>query len=517
MVAARHAASPASEVELKLEFSPADAGRLAAHPALQAGLVPPADRDLLSIYFDTPDGALHQAGVYLRLRESGGRVVQTIKAARSEGEFLARHEWECERTGRSPDLAAAKGTALEPLLTPEVRAALQPVFETRISRRIHRIAHDGAEIEIAIDRGEISTKTHSCPICELELELKRGAIKALFRLARLLAEDVALRLEVKTKAERGYELLAGRRLTAERARPVHIPPDMPAGEAFRVIARSCVRQIVANEPAMCAGKSEALHQMRIGLRRLRAAIALFAEIVADEKLEAIKGELKWITRQLGPARELDVFAADVLAPLREGAPAETPLAAAHDAFEEKRAAAYRNAAAAIQSERFRAAILDLVEWIEAGAWGETPAQETARIQPVSNYAKAKLAKLRRKIKRMGAKLRRLSVAERHRLRITAKRLRYATEFFAETFPGAERSKRRAESLSALKDLQDALGGLNDLATHHALIAGHAEEAAGGDPRALSHLAPDRDREDALMHEAERSYARFTGSKAFWKG
>jgi triphosphatase len=519
MVAADQSARPASEVELKLEFSPADLGSLVAHAALQACLVPPEERDLVSTYFDTPDRTLHKAGVYLRLRESGGRVVQTIKAAKSSAELLERYEWERELTGRSPDLGAAKGTPLEKLLTPEVRASLQPAFETRVARRIHRIARDGSEIEAAIDRGEIATATHSCPVCELELELKRGEVKELFRLARILGEDVPLRLEVKTKAERGYELLAGRRLMEERATPIKIAPGTPAGEAFRAIALSCVRQIVANEPAMCAGKAEALHQMRIGLRRLRGAIVLFAGIVGDDKLKMLKAELKWITRELGPARELDVFAADVLGPLREAQTEAARLAAAHDAFEEKRAAAYRKAAAAIQSGRFRAAILDVVEWVETRAWTEAAEHVAARAQDVAQHATVELAKLRRKIKRKGAELRHLSVAQRHRLRINAKHLRYATEFFAATFPGEGRAKRRIDSLSALKDLQDALGGLNDLATHHALIAGHTEERTrdGEYTISIAHLAPAQVEEEALMRKAEQAYVRFAGSKAFWKG
>lgn len=519
MVAARHSARPASEVELKLEFSPADSGRLASHPALQACLAPPEDRDLISIYFDTPDFSLHKAGVYLRLRESGGSIVQTIKTAKSGAELLERYEWERELTDSSPDLAAAKGTALEPLLTPELGASLQPVFETRIARHIRRIERHGSEIEVAIDRGEISTKTHSCPICELELELKQGEVKELFRLARVLAEDMPLRFEVKTKAERGYELLAGRRLTAERATPIDIPPAMPADEAFRTIAHSCLRQIVANEPAMCAGEAGALHQMRIGLRRLRAAIALFADIVGDDKLETIKSGLRWMTRQLGPARELDVFAADVLKPLRKASSEEGHFAAAHDAFEEKRAAAYRDATTAIQSDRFRTAILDVVEWIEVGAWTEAAERETARTQQVATQAATKLARLRRKIKRKGGELRHLSVAQRHRLRITAKRLRYATEFFAGTFPGEGRAERRTESLSALKDFQDALGGLNDLAAHHALIADHANQKASQDEDKLflAYLTPAQAKEETLMRKAEQAYGRFAGSKAFWKG
>ena len=95
---------------------------------------------------------------------------------------------------------------------------------------------------------------------------------------------------------------------------------MPAGEAFRAIARNCLRQIIANEPVMCAGRAEGLHQMRIGLRRLRAAIAIFADVVGDEDQKKIKSELKWITQELGPARDLDVFAADVLEPLRASHP-----------------------------------------------------------------------------------------------------------------------------------------------------------------------------------------------------
>jgi triphosphatase len=518
MVAARDSAHHASEIELKFEFAPADTVRLASHPALQAGRIPPEELDLISIYFDTSDDRLHKAGVYLRIRESGGRYVQTIKAAKSDADLLERHEWEREVSGRTPNLDGAKGTALEPLLTEKVRTSLQPIFEARIRRRIYRIEHDGAEIEVAVDRGEISTRTHSCPVCELELELARGETKDLFRLARILADDVPLRLEVKTKAERGYELLRDSRLKAERATEIRIAPDMTAGEAFRAIALSCLRQIVANEPAMCGGQAEALHQMRIGLRRLRAAIAIFADVVGDEQLEKFKGELRWITQQLGPARDLDVFAADVLGLLKARHPEDEAITATHSDFEEKRAAAYATAMDAVQSARFRAAILDLAEWIETGAWRRDDDEErtAARERLVAEHARRQLVGLRKRIKRKGAGLRHLSVPKRHRLRIRAKRLRYATEFFAATFPAAASAKRRTESLSSLKDLQDALGGLNDLATHRTLIAGDDDESGIDADAAGRHLASAETRAETLMLKAERAFARFAASKAFWK-
>jgi len=514
MVAAPSSANSAahtSEIELKLEFAPADASRLVSHPALAPNVAPPEERELVSTYFDTPDCALHKAGLYLRVREIDGRFLQTIKAAKGGAGILERYEWEHELVDRRPDLDAARGTALEPFLTAKVRAALQPIFETRIQRRTHRFRSGDTEIEAAFDRGAISTKVQTCPICELELELKLGDRRELFRLARTIAKDIPLRLEIKTKAERGFELYGKRRLEAEKALPVHIPPTMPAAEAFRLIALSCLRQIVANEPAVCAGHTEALHQMRIGVRRLRAAIAIFSGLVDGETLKRVKAELRWIMGQLGPARELDVFAADVLEPLRAGRSDDPRAAALQRDFEQKRKEAYAAAGAAIQSERFRAVVLDLAEWIETGAYPD--GRRKAEAGPVAEYVRARLAKLRKRIKRKGAELRHLSVEDQHRLRIAAKRLRYATEFFASTFPGERAEARRSETLKTLKELQDSLGGLNDLATHRSLMVSHA--GAATKHTVLSRIAGG-ERAETLLRKAEQAFARFAAVKPFWK-
>ena len=214
---ARDFARQGKEIELKLEFDPADAARLASHPALQVGAAAQAEHQLISTYFDTPDCALHRAGVYLRVRDNGRTIVQTVKAAKSKTELIERLEWEQEIAGRKPDLDAVADTPLAPLLTEAVRAALRPVFETQIRRQVFRVVRNGSEIEVAIDRGEIATRTGMQAISELELELKRGETRELFRLAREIGETVPLRLEVKSKAERGYELLQGGILKVEKA------------------------------------------------------------------------------------------------------------------------------------------------------------------------------------------------------------------------------------------------------------------------------------------------------------
>jgi triphosphatase len=505
------------EIELKFELDPADAARIAPHPLLRNTLVPPEERNLVSIYFDTADFALRKAGVYLRVRDTGTGYVQTVKSMRSEAEPMERLEWERQITSARPELEHAEGTALAPLLTPEVRASLRQLFATVVERRTYLVASGGSEIEVALDRGEILSGQGRRPISELELELKRGETKDLFSLARTFAQALPLRLAVKTKAERGYELEGGTH-EVEKAADIDIKPGMASAEAFRAIAHSCLRQVIVNEPAISKGQAEGLHQMRIGLRRLRAAIAIFEDVVADEQQEKIEAELKWITRELGPARDLDVFMTDVLKHQREARPGDEVIAAALRDVEKKHAAAYARAAAAARSDRFRNVVIDLAEWIEVGPWStEGEEHREKRRLPIAELAKKKLARLRKQVKKKGADLRHQSVQQRHKLRIRAKRLRYATEFFAGTFDGEASDKWREDSLAALKDLQDALGGLNDIATRPVLVTHIVERGdATGQPSVQPHLAAPEDQTETLLHQAEEAFTRFIDAKAFWK-
>jgi len=495
------------EIELKLEFDPADEPRILSHPLLAGSDAGPQTRELISIYYDTGDAVLRRAGVFLRVRSTGDGYVQTIKTG-PEAEFLERDEWEQAVPTHEPDLSAAEGTALAPLLSADVRGSLQPRFHTRFVRKTYRIRRDSAEIELAVDRGEITAGVEATPISEVELELKSGDKRALFLLACELAETVPLNLAVKTKAERGFELVDGGDHSVEKAGDVAITPDMVVAEAFRAVGRSCLRQIVANAPAVRAGRPEALHQMRIGLRRLRAGIVLFSDVLAGEDFDTIKDKLRWITQELGPARDLDVFAADVLEPLRAAHPDDAELAAAQRDFAESRAAAYARAIGAVSSHRFRKTLLDVAAWIETGPWGAGDRERAA--SPVADYAARALSRLRRKVKKRGGKLRDLSADERHKLRIAAKRLRYATEFFAATFPGKKKAKRHEKSLASLKELQDSLGVLNDIATREAMLA-------AGDEALPQHILIAAPGDEAnQLRKSQRAYERFAKVKAFWK-
>ena len=494
------------EIELKLAFEPGTASRIHAHPVLEQAPAATTS-DLISTYYDTSCDALRKAGVFLRVRSTGKGYVQTIKTARSESEFLERDEWECTVPSDSPDLSAAEGTALAPLLTPEVTADLGPRCHTRIRRNIYRINRDGAEIEVAVDQGEAAAGTNTSPISEVELELANGdGREALFSLARSLSENAPLLLAVKSKAERGFELIDGKGEGAEKARPVTVTPDMTNAQSFRAIASNCLRQIVVNVPGIWDGQPDCVHQTRIGTRRMRAAIVLFGEMLAGPPCEAIKDKLRWIAKELGPARDLDVFAADILEPLRKANPNDEDIKAAYREFEQRHADAYARAIEAARSDRLRATLIDLAAWIEVGDW----AQEASAQARVPDLAVEALAKLRRRIKKKGRDLADLPVEQRHALRIRAKRLRYATEFFAETFPGKKREKRRVASLAALEGMQEYLGDLNDIAVQRAILAN------GGDDVQFRFSRVDPKHEKAILRKAVRAYASFAGIKAFWK-
>src|SRR6476469_10907579 len=255
------------EFELKLEFDPADLAAIEAHPLLASLRL---DRQTLySVYYDTIDLALYKAGLTLRVRHTGKGYVQTIKSMNGEAELFDRREWEYEIKGSDPDLGAASGTPLEPLLKAGIGENLRPLFRTGIERGVYHVTSNASEIEIAVDRGAIETGQRRAPVHEVELELKRGHPAELFRLARGLAASVPLRLAVKTKAERGYELAANAAPGAEKAGRLDLDRKLSCQEAFRAVAQSCLRQIIVNEPGVCAGDAQSLHQMRIGLRRLR--------------------------------------------------------------------------------------------------------------------------------------------------------------------------------------------------------------------------------------------------------
>jgi inorganic triphosphatase YgiF len=157
---------------------------------------------------------------------------------------------------------------------------------------VYPIQRGGSEIELTIDKGTVAAGRQSSPICEVELELKRGEAAELFKFARALAEQVPVQLAVTSKPERGYALVVVKQTVAVRTAPIAIPPDATCQAAFKTSARACLHQIVASQNLTRNGDPGGVHQTRVGLRRLRAAISLFGGMLRDLQCATIKRELK---------------------------------------------------------------------------------------------------------------------------------------------------------------------------------------------------------------------------------
>jgi CHAD domain-containing protein len=176
------------------------------------------------------------------------------------------------------------------------------------------------------------------------------------------------KLAVKTKSERGYALVEDQPLNAVRASKIMLRRKATLSSAFQVIGRSVLHHIAANEPAVLAGNPEGVHQMRIGVRRLRAAIWVFSKLLRSKQTETIKRDLKWLAVKLGPVRDLDVF---LNTKVHRLASAQPPIFGFSELTSElvyRRDLAAEAAKSAISSSRYRLLIFNALEWIEDGRW-----------------------------------------------------------------------------------------------------------------------------------------------------
>jgi CHAD domain-containing protein len=312
-------------------------------------------------------------------------------------------------------------------------------------------------------------------------------------------------------------------LEAVKAAPVALAPDTTGQAGFQAIGRACLRQLVANQPVMLGGDPEGLHQMRVALRRLRSAISLFGDMLVDARTQEMKIQFKWISGELGPARDLDVFLERVAKSTEEES--NGPIAAMLvEDLRQWRAEAFARARTAVGSARFRGLVADTAAWIEFGGWTQSTGDRASalRDKPIAAMAADELGRRWRKLLRRGARLDGLDPQHQHELRIRAKKLRYASEFFADAFPGKKVKRRREHLLTRLEKLQDALGELNDIAVQAGLteqVMGTKSKSKRGGAKKTSAAGRISGREEAriasALTEAERAYRALAKAEPFW--
>jgi inorganic triphosphatase YgiF len=486
------------EREIKFRLTP-EAARRVARQIRPAG--PWRRRRIANAYYDTANERLRRAGVALRLRREGTRRLQTLKAdAAAHAGFATRSEWEIPAPRGKLELAAFPRTeimAATGLDLARVAKKLRPVFETNFTRRSVPVAIDGAaRAELCIDVGYVVARGRKEPISELELELKAGDPRALLRYAEKLSPALGLELAFETKAERGYRLASGQAAPPPRKwrKPKLVELATPA-EAFATLVGAALAQTGANARGVVHGSDpEYLHQLRVGLRRLRSALRAFRSLVGTAK--PVVRRLRGFMPAFGDARDWDVF----VEWLRHVPAARDLLPRART----RRATARRKARQAAASPEFQVFLLRTLRWLHGVPWQRRSGEVDSAL---AVFGARSLERLHGKALKQAHGLDWLDADARHALRIRVKRLRYGCEFFAASFPRAS-VRPYVKSLEAL---QDILGELNDVAVGRRLL-----QALGPDPAAAQVRRELTLRERRLIASLEPACIAFEKRRPFWK-
>ena len=235
-----------------------------------------------------------------------------------------------------------------------------------------------------------------------------------------------------------------------------------------------------------------------------------------QKQDHVRSESKWLRNALGPARDLEVLIQESIAPLQAAQPQRRELAALRGRIEVQRRQGLRLARLAVQSERYRRFVLATALWLAGGGWrtrrGKVAALRARRIVGLARQIlDERTAELRRKFRRID----RLSARQRHKLRIAAKKLRYATEYFSSLFTKRQRQARRKRFSAVLKSLQDDLGKLNDITVHGRIAKAAAARQASFAFGLLTGRGEQTDVEP-LLRAAKKSGSRLRKVPRFWR-
>jgi triphosphatase len=503
------------EVELKLRYPSERRAAIEQHPAFRDQQ--PERRHEVTTYYDTPAFDLLHNKATLRVRRGPKGRVQTLKTqAAGDGLAASRGEWEWPLDTDEPDIARLGETPHRDLAR-QLDGQLRPVFTTDIQRAVRLIELDGVRIEAAIDEGRIAAGESNEPVSELELELKQGhRLGALYRLALDIHAATPLSIAGKSKAARGYELRTGEPPPLVKAPKLDLPNDITAREAFRDIVGSTLAHLVANTAGAEAGSAEGIHQTRVALRRLRAALVLFKKHLERHAAALFDNELKQLGRIFGEARDWDVFVLETLPKAAPKGVHETSepgwIALLGEVAEKKRQIAHDAAAAALHGPAFTRVVIAMAAWVEDGVDEPALLGDASMQAPLKQLAPALLSRVARKARKRGRGIAQLSEHELHDLRKALKKLRYDTEYLGGLF----KPKRVKAYRKRCEELQSILGTVNDASMTIVLAEGLAREGHPELAPAAGALAQwSERRRDHALHKLKHAWAEFRGATPFW--
>ncbi|BCW87036.1 hypothetical protein sos41_01620 [Alphaproteobacteria bacterium SO-S41] len=504
------------EIELKLAIAPeALASVLKAAPLRARKIRFKPARQLVTTYYDTPKGALRAHGIFLRVRQDGTRFVQAVKTAGEGGLLAERGEWEWPIPVADPDLVLAAESGLKPLIKRAKKGGLARLFASEIERRVALLTDGDSVLELALDQGLVRAGRRTQALCELEIEVKAGSVAPLFALARELGALPGVSVGFATKASRGFALSGGHAAKSVKAADVALDPTMTPSAASAAILDSCAAQAAANLPVVTAHRlPEGVHQLRVALRRLRAALAVFKDVLPSDRRKPLRRDAGWLAGVLGPARDLDVMTGGLLKAAAAPADMAEDMRLLGRVLTTARRTAWHEAIAATSSPRATLLLLDLAET----AWTLRHDLPDLGAPPLLDFATAQLEqRFEAVLAAAGPDLETLDIEARHELRLALKKLRYAADFFAGLFP----RKAAKAGIKVLAALQDALGGFNDAVSVDAILkraigAGPAKNKDALQRAALFVSGWAAHRGALAWGEARACWAAFAAEGAFWR-
>ncbi|WP_431270701.1 CHAD domain-containing protein [Dankookia sp. P2] len=439
-------AGPRLAVEFSLD--PAAAGRLSRHPAIagaRGGRTRGTAEEL--IWLDTANGVLAGRGLALEQSQRGlRRMLRTMPEAGPP--WLPGSPAETVKAPDLPDgplvpIAAFSGRrSLVPLATPE------------------------GPVQAALITGKLRAVADEAPVARLLLD---GAPEAVLGLSGRLAADLPLLPPRAALAEEGRALARGEAPRARRRGPPDLAEAGTVEEALLGAVGHLLEVMLHHAPACRLGAGpEGVHQMRVGLRRLRSVLKVFRPAAGCPALQSFDAGLKTLADRLGPARDWDVFLGGLGAQVGEAMPGDKRIAALLKAAEAKRQAAYAALRAELDGPAFRRLVLAGLGLLLQRPWRlEAEPDRLARLEEsLPGSAAALLDKRWHKLCSEGEDIEDHSAEALHEVRLEAKRLRYAAELFAPLWPG-KATRRFQKRLSAV---QEELGIANDTAVARSLVA-----------------------------------------------
>lgn len=313
---------------------------------------------------------------------------------------------------------------------------------------------------------------------------------------------------------------------AQKAPPSLLPAGINVADAFRLTLVQCRWHVAANAAVFADSReAEAIHQLRVGMRRLRVALTSFGGEFRAPQFEAVRLRAKDIAQHLAPARDIDVFVSELLEPVAGANGSQEAFAVLRRRAREARERAFGDAFAVVSGPQLRMFMRDLSDITDGRGWpfppygGSALAGVQAYNVPARTVAERILSHRYKQARKRARHLDRLSAVERHSLRIELKKLRYAAEFFVPFFDAGQARK----FLSRLARMQDVLGTVNDVAVAKSILekfVASAETVDGVSANEVSFAAGlvygwHLERAAYTWREAVERWKKFARARAFW--